>query len=125
MAKTTNKTIDEYISTFPENVQRILQEIRRSIQEVVPDAEEVISYQIPAFRKYGMLVYFAGWKNHVSMYPVKPEMEEAIPELADYKTSGKGTVQFSLKKPVPVELVKKIVAYRLAENLAKQKSRTA
>jgi uncharacterized protein YdhG (YjbR/CyaY superfamily) len=106
MAKTNFKTIDEYIRTFPKDVQKILEEVRQTIKEVVPDAEENISYQIPTFKLNGKyLVYFAGWKKHVSLYPVSSGMEKSIMEMSAYKTSGKGTLQFPLDKPIPLSLL--------------------
>jgi uncharacterized protein YdhG (YjbR/CyaY superfamily) len=121
MAKTNFKTIDEYIKSFPRDVQKILEQIRHTIKEVIPDAEETISYQIPTFKVNGNYsVYFAGWKKHVSLYPVSSEMEKSIKELSAYKTSGKGTVQFPLDKPIPLSLLKKIVKYRVKENKKKE-----
>lgn len=117
MAKTDFKTIDDYIGTFTEDVQLVLEELRQFIKEEAPGAQEVISYQIPAFKLNGkILIYFAGWKKHVSLYPITAEMTTAIKELSTYETSGKGTVRFSLGKPMPWPLIKKIVKYRMNEN---------
>ena len=118
MAKTNYQTIDEYISSLPDDVQNVLNMIRKAIREVIPDAEETISYQIPTFKLNGKyIIYFAGWKNHISVYP-KPRGNNALKkELSKYK-GGKGTVQFPLKKPIPVSLIKKIVKYRIKENSA-------
>lgn len=112
-------TIDEYIATFPEDVQGVLKKIRQTIRRTVPAAEETISYQIPTFNLDGKYpVYFAGYKNHVSLYPI-PSGREILKELAPYK-AGKGTVRFPLDEPIPYDLVKKIVAFRLKESRAKK-----
>ena len=104
---TSIKDIDTYLSLQPENVQSKLEKLRQIIKAAAPDAEEVISYGMPAFRLNGMLVYFAGFKNHYSFFPgnasLIANMEE---ELKGYKTS-KGTIQFELDKPLPVALIKK------------------
>lgn len=106
------KTIDAYIADVPKETRAVLETMRKTIREEIPDAEEVISYAIPAFRMNGrLLVYFAAWKKHVSMYPFTPDVEQAIPEASAYKTSGKGTIQFPLDKPLPVPLIRKIVKY--------------
>lgn len=116
MAKTTFKTIDEYISTFPENVQEKLGKIRNIIRNAVPEAKETISYGMPTFNLNGSyLIYFAAWKNHISFYPVPSGAEGFEDELSPY-LSGKGTAKFPLKKPIPYDLVEKIVEYRLKEN---------
>jgi uncharacterized protein YdhG (YjbR/CyaY superfamily) len=114
------KTIDEYIVTFPKNIQTILQEMRQAIRDAAPQAEEAISYQMPAFKQNGILVYFAAFKNHISFFPTASGVVAFKEELADYVAS-KGTVQFPLDKPIPFELVKKIVRFRVKENLSKKK----
>jgi uncharacterized protein YdhG (YjbR/CyaY superfamily) len=103
-------TIDQYISSFPEDVQIVLQEVRRRIRNVVPAAGETISYRIPAVTLGGRhLVYFAGWKHHISLYPV-PAADEAFErELAPY-LAGKGTVRFPLRQPIPYDLIERLVA---------------
>lgn len=119
MAKINYKSIDEYISIFPVKTQVILEKIRETIKELVPDAEETISYQIPLLKSNGSyLIYFAGWKNHVSLYPVPRGNDSLKKELSKYK-GGKGTVQFPFDKPLPISLIKKIVKYRIKENKAK------
>lgn len=121
MAKTDFKTIDEYISTFPQEVQTILHKIRQTVQQVVPEAEEKISYRMPTFNLNGSyLIYFAAWKHHISLYPVPSNTKDFQDELAVY-LSGKGTVKFPLKKPVPYDLVRKIVEHRLREHQEKEK----
>ncbi len=112
------KTVDEYIATFPRHVQNILEELRQAIRESAPEAEEVISYQMPAFKLDGMLVWFAAFKNHIGFYPKTSAIEAFTEELSDYEVS-KGTVRFPLDKPIPFDLVKKIVKYRVKENLTR------
>jgi uncharacterized protein YdhG (YjbR/CyaY superfamily) len=109
------KTIDEYIKTFPEHVQNILKKMRATIREAAPDAEEAISYQIPTFRLNGNLVHFAAYKNHIGFYPAPSGIEAFKKELSPYK-GAKGSVQFPIDKPVPYDLVKKIVLFRVKEN---------
>lgn len=114
------KTIDEYIATFPLNVQTILEELRQAIRDAAPQAEEVISYQMPAFKQNGILVYFAAFKSHIGFFPTSSGIAAFKEELSEYETS-KGTVRFPLDKPIPLDLVKKIVRYRVKENLDKKK----
>jgi uncharacterized protein YdhG (YjbR/CyaY superfamily) len=114
------KTIDEYIGTFPKDVQIILEELRQAIRNSAPDAEEVISYQIPAFRLKGILVYFAAFKNHIGFYPTSSAVTEFRKDLSEYEIS-KGTVRFPIDEPIPLDLVKKMVRYRVKENLSKKK----
>ena len=113
---TTPKDVDEYISGFPSEVQRILEELRVTIKKAAPDAEEVISYQMPAFKFHGMLVYFAVYKNHIGFYPTSSGIEAFRKELSVYK-GAKGSVQFPINSPLPLNLVSKIVKYRVRENL--------
>ena len=113
------KNIDEYLFDIPENQRLALEEIRQIIRETAPDAEEVISYGMPAFKYYGMLVYFAAFKNHCSLFAANATMiEDLYPELKAYKTS-KGTIQFTPEKPLPVGLVQKIILSRMKENKEK------
>lgn len=114
------KTVDEYIAFFPNNLQIKLQELRQTIRESAPDAEEVISYGMPAYRLSGILVYFAAFKNHIGFYPTSSGVEAFREELSDYETS-KGTIRFPLNKPIPLELVTKIVKFRVDENMCKKK----
>jgi uncharacterized protein YdhG (YjbR/CyaY superfamily) len=123
MAPKKAASIDEYIAGFPKETQKILEQIRATIKNTAPDAEETISYAIPTFTlNKTYLVYFAGYKNHVSLYPAPTGNETFEKEIAAYK-SGKGTVQFPLNKPLPLNLITKIIKYRLKENLKQQKSR--
>jgi uncharacterized protein YdhG (YjbR/CyaY superfamily) len=110
----TPKDIDEYIASFPEEVQEILQKIRKTIRKAAPDAQETISYQIPTFTLNGALIYFAAFEKHVSVYPAPRGAEEFKEELSAYK-GGKGTVQFPLGKPVPYDLITRIVKFRAKE----------
>ena len=108
------KTIDEYINTFPADIRDMLQTIRQTIHEAAPEAKEAISYQMPTFKLNGNLVHFAAFKNHVGFYPAPSGIERFKTELSPYKWS-KGAVQFPLDKPLPLELVRKIVAFRAQE----------
>lgn len=117
MAKTNYQTIDEYKATLPKNTQVILEKVRNTIQKAAPKADETISYQIPTFKLNGKyLIYFAGFKHHVSIYPAPRGVEAFKKELSKYK-GGKGTVQFPLDKPIPLSLITKIVKFRVKENL--------
>jgi len=113
------KTVDEYIASFPENVKSILQELRQVIRDAAPEAQEVISYQMPAFKLNGILVWFAAFKNHVGFFPKMSAIEAFKKELSSYEVS-KGTIRFPLDKPIPFDLVRKIVKYRVKENLSKK-----
>lgn len=114
--------IDEYISAFPADVQKKLRKIRVTIKKAAPRAKESISYSIPAFKQDGVLVYFAAFKNHISVYPAPRGAQEFRKEMAAYE-GGKGTVQFPLDKPIPFELVTRIVKFRLKQNLEKSASK--
>jgi uncharacterized protein YdhG (YjbR/CyaY superfamily) len=116
------RNIDEYIATFPEEVQVLLQKLRTIIREAAPDAEETISYQIPTFNLNGNLVHFAAYKKHIGFYPTSSGIERFKSELSAYKWA-KGSVQFPLDKPIPFELISKIVAFRIRENLQRAKAR--
>ena len=114
------KTIDEYIKAFPDDVQRILEKMRKTIRDAAPGALEEISYQMPAFKLNGALVYFAAFKNHIGFYPTSSGVKEFKKELIQYQ-GGKGSVQFPIEKPIPYDLVKKIVIFRMKENQEKRK----
>lgn len=114
------ETIDEYIATFPKDVQGTLEKIRQSIKESAPNAEEVISYQMPAFRLNGILVYFAAFKNHIGFFPTSSAVAEFRKDLSQYELS-KGTIRFPLDKPIPFDLIKKIVTFRVRENLDRKR----
>ncbi len=112
-------SIDEYIARFPKETQKVLKLIRATIRKAAPRAEETISYAIPAYKLDGKaLIYFAAFTNHVSVYPAPRGKDEFRDELAKYK-GVKGTVQFPLDKPVPNDLITRIVKFRAKENLEK------
>jgi uncharacterized protein YdhG (YjbR/CyaY superfamily) len=112
-------SVDEYIGTFPKDIQKILEEVRRTIKAAAPDAREKISYQIAAFELNGKnLIHFAGWKNHISMYPI-PSGSAAFNKKVSKYAAGKGTLQFPLDKPLPLKLITEIVKLRIEDNLAK------
>jgi uncharacterized protein YdhG (YjbR/CyaY superfamily) len=116
MASTDFQSVDEYIASRPEQVQAILQRVRRTLRDAIPAAQEVISYQIPALRTDGGIVlYFAGWKEHFSIYPVTDALIEALgSELQSYRAS-KGTLRFPLDQPVPVKLIGRVAKLRAKE----------
>ena len=117
---TTDKpnTIDEYIAEFPEDVQERLQQIRATIKKAAPDAEETIKYAMPTFTLVGNLVYFAAFKNHIGFYATPAGNEAFQKELSVYK-QGKGSIQFPLDQPMPLNLITRMVTFRVEENLAK------
>lgn len=108
-------TIDEYIAQFPEDVQRILANIRALIREVAPQATEKIAYGIPTFYLNGNLVHFAAFKNHIGFYPAPTGIDAFKEDLSAFK-GAKGSVQFPLDRPMPYDLIRRIVLYRVAEN---------
>ena len=110
--------VDDYIGAFPPDLQQRLQHLRATIKAAAPDAEEIISYQMPAYRLKGNLVYFGGFADHISFFPTSSGVAAFKDELAEYSTS-KGTIQFPHAKPLPLDLVTRIVKYRVAENLNK------
>jgi uncharacterized protein YdhG (YjbR/CyaY superfamily) len=113
--------VDEYINGFPPNARTILGKIRAAIQKAAPDAEESISYGMPAYKFNGRpLVYFAAFKNHVGFYATPTGHAAFAEDLARYK-QGKGSVQFPIDKPMPLDLITRIVEFRVAENLKKKK----
>ena len=116
------KTVDEYIGGFPAETQKILKNIRATIRKAAPKAEERISYGIAGYFENGILVSFAGFKNHVSVYPAPRSEPEFKKELAAYK-GGKGTVQFPLDKPIDHALIARIAKFRQAQNAVKAKKR--
>lgn len=116
------ENIDSYIAGFPEQTRELLQQVRSIIRKTAPGAVEVISYSMPAFKLNGILVWFAGYKNHIGFYPKTSVILAFKEELSGYKCS-KGTVQFPLDKPLPARLITKIVEFRVNENLAKSKNK--
>jgi Uncharacterized conserved protein len=113
--RTAYLSVDEYIASFPEHTRQQLEEIRNTIKELAPGAQEKISYQMPAFFLNRILVYFAGYAKHIGLYPGAAAIEVFKDELSGYKTS-KGTIQFPLGEPLPIELIKRIVQFRIEEN---------
>lgn len=116
------KTIDDYIANFPKEIQKILEEIRITIKNAAPEAQETISYAIPTFTLNGNLVHFAAFKNHVGFYPASSGIQAFKQELSLYK-GAKGSVQFPLNKHIPLDLITRIVKFRVAENVKKKKLR--
>lgn len=116
MAKTDYTDVDAYIAAQPETSQALLRDMRRLIREAMPDAQEVISYQIPAYKLHGRAaLFFAGWKQHVSLYPATDKLVAAFRnELAPYEVE-KGTIRFAFKKGVPLDLIKRLAAFRAEE----------
>jgi len=110
------QTVDDYIAGFPADVQEILQQIRSIIREIVPDAEEVISYQMPTYRLQGNLVHFAAFKNHIGFYPTPSGVAAFQDELTPYQ-HAKGSIQFPLDRPMPYDLIRRIVMFRAKEVL--------
>jgi len=120
--KTGFATVDEYIASFPEEAQAKLRELRAGIRAAAPDAGEKISYQMPTFYLKGNLVYFAAWKKHIGFYAIPSANEAFQDELAAY-TVSKGAVQFPLDQPLPVDLITRMVRFRVAENLARAETK--
>jgi len=116
------KTVDEYFSTLPKKQRDILDGLRKTIRQVAPQADEVISYNMPAFKWNGMLVWYAAYKEHIGLYPRPSAIKAFKKELAGYKTS-KGAIQFPIEDGIPSNLVKKIVKFRLKENEQEQKGK--
>ncbi len=116
------KDADEYISLFPPQVQLILQQLRQAIRDLVPEAEETISYGIPTFKLHGNLVHYAAYKNHIGFYPGAAGIENFKDKLARYKLS-KGTVQFSIDEPIPFDLIREIVLFRVNQNQLKAQAK--
>jgi uncharacterized protein YdhG (YjbR/CyaY superfamily) len=114
------QNIDEYISLFPQEVKTRLISLREAISKAAPDAQEAISYQMPTFKLNGNLVHFAAYKNHIGFYPAPSGIEAFKKELSKYKSS-KGAVQFPIDEKLPLNLISKIVKYRVKENLSKKK----
>jgi len=121
-AKSGYNSIDEYIATFPEDIQKILKEVRATIKAAAPDAEEKISYQMPTFFMNGNLVHFAAFKKHIGFYPTPSGIEAFQKELSAYE-GAKGSVQFPLDNPMPLKLISKIVKFRVTENSKKAKKK--
>lgn len=117
MMKTDFKSVDEYIASQPESIQGILKHLRNTIRKAVPKAEEVISYKIPTYKLHGRpVIYFAGWKQHYSLYPATAQLIAAFKDdLAPYEFNDKGTIRFPLTQPIPVRLIARIAKFRAKE----------
>lgn len=121
MKKTAEpKNIDEYLLDQPEKVRVVLEKLRHTIKQAAPKAEEVISYKMPAFKYHGMLVYFAGFKNHCSLFPASSALPDELEKALKPFRASKGTIQFTVEKPLPATLVKKIVKARMKQNEEKE-----
>jgi uncharacterized protein YdhG (YjbR/CyaY superfamily) len=124
MDTTIPKTIDEYIERFPSEVQDMLVQLRAAIRQAAPEAEDVISYQMPAFKYHGIIVYFAAYKKHIGFYPTSSGISQFKQELTGYK-SAKGSVQFPLDKPLPLDIISNIIRFKVMENEAKIRAKKA
>jgi uncharacterized protein YdhG (YjbR/CyaY superfamily) len=116
------KNVDEYIAGFEYGIQERLEQLRQVIKKAAPAAEELISYQMPAYKYHGVLVYFAGYKNHIGFYATPNGHEAFKKELAVYK-AGKGSVQFPHEQSLPLALISRIVKFRIKENLEREKAK--
>jgi uncharacterized protein YdhG (YjbR/CyaY superfamily) len=112
-------SVDDYIRSFPEEDREILEKLRQTIKAAAPEAEEVISYQMPTFRLRGILAHFAAFPHHIGFYPTPAGIQAFKQELAAYK-KAKGSVQFPKDQPIPYDLVRRIIQHRVRENLDKQ-----
>lgn len=116
------KDVDEYISYFPKETQKLLKQVRAAIREAAPKAEEIISYGMPAYKLNGILVWFGAHTNHIGFYPHGSTMEKFKKELARYEQT-KGSIHFPIDEPMPITLVKKMVKLRVAQHLQKAKEK--
>jgi uncharacterized protein YdhG (YjbR/CyaY superfamily) len=125
MAKSDFNSVDEYIASKPEAAQRVLERVRSTIRKAAPEAEEVISYKIPAYKLHGLpVLYLAGWKQHYSLYPCTSRLVAAFKDdLAPYEVNNKGTIRFPLSQPVPVKLIERIAKFRAKEVAKKSRLR--
>jgi uncharacterized protein YdhG (YjbR/CyaY superfamily) len=123
MSSTKFKTVDEYLSTQPPKVKNLLSAFRKTIKQAAPEAEELISYNMPAFKFHGILVYYMAHKKHIGFYPGSSVITGIFKDkLTAYKTS-KGTIQFPFEKPIPLSLVKEIVKYRVKQNFEREEAK--
>jgi uncharacterized protein YdhG (YjbR/CyaY superfamily) len=113
--KVTPETVDEYIAAFPADIKKRMQQLRKTIRAAAPKADEVISYQMPGYKYFGMLVYFAAYKNHIGFYPGAGGVLEFYKKLSSFK-SAKGSVQFPHDRPIPYDVISKIVKFRVKQN---------
>jgi uncharacterized protein YdhG (YjbR/CyaY superfamily) len=119
----TPKTIDAYIAAFSPEVRTLLKQIRQTIRAAAPDAEGIMSYRMPAFKLHGILVYFAAFKNHIGLYPPVSGDERLEKAIAPY-AGAKGNLRFPMDQPIPYALIKRIVKFRMKQNLAKATSKS-
>ena len=119
---TPPKSVDDYLAAVPNDARKTLEKLRQVIKSAAPKATEVISYQMPAFKHHGMLVFYAAFKDHCSLFPGSSVMEAFKDDLKSYETS-KGTIRFPINKPLPAALVKKLVKARVAENEKRAKAK--
>jgi uncharacterized protein YdhG (YjbR/CyaY superfamily) len=126
-ARTPARNIDAYIAGFAPDMRRILERVRRTIRKALPGVEEAVSYGIPALKLHGRtVIYFAGWKQHYSLYPSNARLEAAFKEeLAPYEASGKGTIRFPLSERVPVKLIADIARFLAQEAAQREKAKPA
>jgi uncharacterized protein YdhG (YjbR/CyaY superfamily) len=118
--KKKSQEIDDYITNFPLEIQSLLESLRQTIRQAAPEAEEAFSYQMPTFKLNGNLVHFAAFQKHIGFYPTPSGIAAFAEELAIYK-GGKGSIQFPIDQPLPLNLIAKIVKFRVQKNLAKKK----
>ena len=116
------QTIEQYIAGFSPEIQSLLEELRSVIREEAPEAEETISYQLPTFKLHGNLIHFGAFKNHIGLYPTPSGMEQFREALSAYE-NAKGSVKFPLNQPLPWDLIREIVRFRVNENLEKARSK--
>ncbi|HMK18676.1 MAG TPA: DUF1801 domain-containing protein [Chitinophagaceae bacterium] len=114
-AKVVPETVDQYIGAFPADVKKRMQQLRKTIKAAAPKADELISYQMPGYKYFGMLVYFAAYKNHIGFYPGAGGVLEFYKKLSSFK-SAKGSVQFPHDRPIPYDVISKIVKFRVKQN---------
>ena len=120
--QTAPKDIDEYIAGFPNDVQKILEKIRTTIRKAAPDAEETIKYGMPTFTLNGNLVHFAAFKKHIGLYPAPTGTQKFNKELSVYE-NAKSSVRFPLDKPIPLDLISRIVKFRVKKNLERAEAK--
>ena len=113
--KVVPETVDQYIAAFPADVKKRMQQLRKTIKDAAPKADELISYQMPGYKYFGMLVYFAAYKNHIWFYPGAGGVLEFYKKLSSFK-SAKGSVQFPHDRPIPYDMISKIVKFRVKQN---------
>lgn len=118
-----SQTVEEYFSALPANARKILKELRKTIKKAAPQAEELISYNMPAFKQHGILVWYASFKEHIGLYPRPSAIKAFKKELTGYE-GAKGTIRFSIGKPLPLKLISRIVKFRVKENLVKARMKT-